>query len=94
MKAEVIRLTGEDMCEARTENGLLVVFRPPAERELRLSDVLEFDELALDADVQVANASRGYRFVAHIGGNDIHDLRLPAAHGSSRTPSRERLRGG
>jgi hypothetical protein len=93
MKAEVLRLTAEGMCEARTENGLLVVFRLPAARDLRLSDALEFEELRVDADVIVMNTTQGYSFVVQIAGNNIHDLRLPAARGSSRTPSAARLRG-
>jgi hypothetical protein len=93
MRAEIVRLTSEGMCEARTTNDLLVVFRRPAGRDLQLSDVLDFHGLALDADVVVENAAKGYRVVVHVSGNDIHDLRLPAAHGSNRTPSTERLRG-
>lgn len=94
MKAEILRLTAEGMCESRTENGLLVVFRPPAHQELHLGDMLEFDELVLDADVLVTIATRAAMFVAHIAGRDVHDLRLPLAHGSARRPSEARLRGG
>jgi hypothetical protein len=93
MKAEVLRLTAAGMCEARTENDLLVVFRPSAGQELRLGDMLTFDDLALDGDVSVTNMTHGGEYLVHIAGNNVHDLRLDATHGSTRTPSPARLRG-
>jgi hypothetical protein len=93
MRAEVLKVTPE-ACEARTESELLVVFRRPANQEMRLGDVLEFESLALDSDVRVKNSARGYEFIAHIQARDIHDLRLASDHDSDRTPSEERLREG
>ena len=92
MKAEILRLTAGGACEARTENDLLVVFRPSAEHAFRLGDMLTFDELALDADVSVTNITQGGQYLVHIAAQDVHDLRLAAAHGSTRTPSPARLR--
>ena len=92
MKAEVLRLTAGGACEARTENDLLVVFRPSAGHEFRLGDMLTFDQLALDADVSVTNITRGGQCLVRIAAKDVHDLRLAATHGSNRTPSPARLR--
>ena len=92
MKAELLRLTAGGACEARTENDLLVVFRPSAGHDFRLGDVLTFDELVLDADVSVTNLTHGGQCLVHIAAKDVHDLRLAASHGSTRTPSSARLR--
>jgi hypothetical protein len=93
MKAEVLRVSAKGSCEARTENALLIVFSAPAEGELRPGDALEFSQLVLDGEVIVANLSHNYTFAARLVSNNIHDLRLPAGHGTSRTPSEARLRG-
>lgn len=93
LKAEVVRLTSQGMCEARTENHLLVVISLSVGRDLLLGDRLEFDKLSLDSDVTVTNATQGNSFVVRITAGDVHDLRLPADHRSSRTPTEARLRG-
>jgi len=90
LKAELQRLTAGGACEARTENDLLVVFRPSAGHDFRLGDVLTFDELVLDADVSVTNLTHGGQCLVHIAAKDMHDLRLAASHGSTRTPSSAR----
>jgi hypothetical protein len=92
LKAEILRLTAGGAYEARTENDLLVVFRPSAGHDFRLGDVLAFNELALDADVSVTNVTQGAQCLVHIAATDVHDLRLAANHGSTRTPSSARLR--
>ena len=92
MKAEILRLTAGGAYEARTENDLLVVFRPSAGHEFHLGDMLTFDELALDADVSVTNVTHGGQYLVHIAAKNVHDLRLAATHGSTRTPSPARLR--
>jgi hypothetical protein len=45
----------------------------------------------LDSVVRVENLSQGNGFEFYAKANDVHDLRLPMAHGSSRTPPAERL---
>jgi len=92
MKATVQRVSAEGSCEARTDNALLVVFRAPTDQELRPGDELEFSTLVLDGEAVVANVNRSYSFAVRLERNNIHDLRLTADHGSSRTPSEERLR--
>jgi hypothetical protein len=90
VKAEIVRITAEGSYEARTENQLLLVFQCPGGRELRLGDVLIFDALVPDQEVAVRSSGGGDSFAVRI--SDIHDLRLPAGHGSSRQPSPSRLR--
>ena len=92
MNATVVRLTKEGACEARTDNALLVVFTPPIGSTPHLNDELEIDGLALDADVAVTNVTRQQRFVVRIAGDNVHDLRLPSGHGTSRVPSEGRIR--
>jgi hypothetical protein len=48
-------------------------------------------DLRLDASVRVLNLTREQQLVVHIAAHEVHDLRLPADHGGSRTPSHERL---
>jgi hypothetical protein len=92
MKAKVLKIGALGNCETRTETNLLVVFSLPRLIALRLGDLLEFDDLGLDRDVSVRTISRDIRFIVHIAANDVHDLDLPIAHGTGRTPSEERLR--
>lgn len=93
MEAVVLKVGAEGHCEARTDNALLVVFRPPAASRVRLGDKVQFIDLRLDADVSVVNSNRDERFVVHIKANNVHDLRLSGGHGTSRTPSADRIRG-
>ena|SRR6266480_4407166 len=77
-------------CDARSDTDILFVFRPPA-TGLHLGDVIEFDDGILEAEQIAQNISTGERFTIHLRERDIHDLRLPAAHGSCRFPSPERF---
>jgi len=92
MKAEIIRLTAGGAYEARTENDLLVVLSSSAGHEFHVGDMLTFEGLALDADVSVTNVTQGGHYLVHIDAKNVHDVRLPATHGSTRTPSPARLR--
>jgi hypothetical protein len=79
-------------CSARTQNEILVAFKPPVEKGLSLADVLEIDLECLDAPQQVSNITTGKKFAVVLKSNDVHDLRLPMKHGGSRFPSAERRR--
>lgn len=92
MNATVLKIGALGNCEARTENDLLVVFSLPRAAALRVGDVLEFAALGLDRDVSVRNVTQDSRFTVHIAANNVHDLDLPIAHGTNRTPSEERIR--
>ena len=91
MKATVIKLnTSLPTCSARTKNDLLVVFRPPANALIDLDDVLDFDLQTLDQVQSVENLTKRQRIDLEVRSNDLHDLRLPSSHGTSRFPSDER----
>jgi hypothetical protein len=90
-EAAVMTISQERTCSARLPNDILVVFAEPPGLSLRLGDRLRFMDLELDADVRVLNVTQGHEFMVHIAAHDVHDLRLPACHGGSRTPTRERL---
>lgn len=92
MDAEVVSITQERSCRVRLSNEVLVVFSEAAGHPLKLSDKLRFVDLKVDANVHVLNLTAGDSFTVHIAANDVHDLRLPAEHGGSRTPSPEGLR--
>ncbi len=76
--------------DAKSSSDILFVFRPPVSG-LHLGDVIEFDHQVLERPQTVRNLSTGGSFEAQFRERDIHDLRLPAAHGSSRFPSPERF---
>jgi hypothetical protein len=91
MDGSVVRITHERSCEIRLSNDILVVFREPAGHSLCIGDVVSFSEFRLEGDVSAENKTRGDRFTVRIRPDNVHDLRLPARHGSSRTPSASRL---
>jgi len=78
-------------CEAKTANDILVVFTPPLDWPPQLGDTLDIDLLSHDCEQAIQNLSQGNQFVATIKSNNIHDLRLPASHGTSRTPKADRI---
>ena len=93
MKGEVVGITRERSCRVQLGNDILVVFQEPAAVPLALGDSLWFHDLKLDATVLVQNLSQRVEFEAYVASNNVHDLRLPSGHGTSRTPSIERLFG-
>jgi hypothetical protein len=74
-------------------NEILLVFPEPRGHTLSIGDRLRFNDLRLEAPVKVENVTRGGAFSIHIPAQDAHDLRLPIAHGGSRSPSAARLIG-
>ena len=76
--------------EAQSGNDILFVFRPPPSG-LHLGDIIEFDRQILEMPQVARNTTTGATFTIELRERDIHDLRLPAAHGSSRFPSAERF---
>lgn len=77
-------------CDARSGCDILFVFLPPA-TGLHLGDVVEFDHTVIESSQTARNITTGETFQIHLRERDIHDLRLPVAHGSSRFPSPERF---
>jgi hypothetical protein len=79
-------------CEARSDNDILFAFRPPA-AGLHVGDIIEFDHTTIEASQAARNITTGETFQLHLRERDIHDLRLPTEHGSSRFPTPERFNG-
>jgi hypothetical protein len=77
-------------CSAQSSNDILFVFPPPL-TGLRLGDVVEFDHRIVEAQQLARNVTTGDTFALQLRKQDIHDLRLPATHSSSRLPSEERF---
>jgi len=93
MRAIIQKLNMRDpSCGAASENDILFVFIPPPSG-LHLGDVVEFDHKILDLNQTAQNISTGATFIIRLRAMDIHDLRLPAAHGSLRFPLPERFSG-
>ena len=91
MRATIQKLnTTLPLCDARTDNDILFVFRPPPSG-LHIGDVIEFDHTLHDRAQTARNITSGQDFTIHLRKENIHDLRLPAAHGSSRFPSPQRF---
>jgi hypothetical protein len=93
VRASVIRLNADrTAAEARTANDILIAFScPPG--SVSLSDLLELDLNVLDTRQDVLNLTTAGRFPLTIETHNVHDLRLPDGHGTSRFPSLARRLG-
>jgi hypothetical protein len=78
------------LCEARTDNKILVVFRLPEGVGLTPGDRLEFHDFRLGR-VEARKLDTDEQFEVVLEAQNLHDLLLPGGHGTSRTPSTERL---
>jgi hypothetical protein len=87
-----IRASGT-FCEARSDNDILFVFPMPPGADIRLGHLLELDPTKINSSQTIRNVTTGQEFSVVLKDNDVHDLRLPMAHGSSRFPSKDRLGG-
>ena len=91
MKAKITRTSSQhDSVEAKTGNDILVVFS--CSDKFKLNDEVEFINFVMDGEVELKNHTRGTSNLVVIKPNNVHDLRLPMSHGTSRTPSLERLK--
>ena len=79
-------------CEVRSENDILFVFSIPSGSILRVGHVVELDPLSLNAPQVARNLTTNQVLTIILMDNNVHDLRLPSSHGTTRTPSEERLR--
>ncbi len=91
MKAKITRTSSQhDSVEAKTSNDILIVFSCPD--KFKLNDEVEFINFVMDGEVELKNHTRATSNQVVIKPNNVHDLlRLSMAHGTSRTPSLERL---
>lgn len=91
MLAKVVKLNKSlPVCEAATENDILIVFKPPTENSINLSDILNIDLDQLDRSQIAINVTQEHPIELFIKSNDVHDLRLPSGHGTSRFPDSKR----
>jgi len=79
--------------EATTDNAIALSFSVLGDEHLKLNEILEIDLPRVVATQQLIRISDGKNIQIKIGENDLHDLKLPMAHGTSRKPSKERLEG-
>jgi len=79
--------------QATTENNIALSFGILGGEHLKLNEVLEGDLPNLVAIQQVTRVSDGKAIQIKMGAHDLHDLNLPMRHGTSRSPSSERLAG-
>jgi len=89
---QALRVGGQS-CEARSGNDILFVFPVPSGANLHLGDVIELNPFALNQPQIARNVTTEQSIQILLSDNNVHDLRLSSAHGTSRTPSSQRLRG-
>jgi hypothetical protein len=88
MKATVVKLNLYlPSCEARTRNEIIIAFRPPVDGSIRLSDELEFDLERIDTEQDVINFRTGQTIRVKVEKQNVHDVKLPGGHGTSRFPA-------
>lgn len=73
-------------CGASSDDGILIVFRPPAEG-LNLGDIVEFDPAVIEREQLALNVTTGRTFEIFLEAQNIHDGKLTPNHGSSRCSS-------
>lgn len=94
MKATIISFNRAiNHYEATTENDIALSFSVLEGEHLKLNEGLEVDLTQVVATQQLTRTADGKIIRIKIGEHDLHDLKLPMAHGTSRKPSRERLEG-
>ena len=70
-----------------------MVFKVVGIETLAIGEVIEVDLLNVLASRRIVRLGSNRTLRIELGPGDIHDLDLPAAHGGSRMPSPERMRG-
>ena len=91
VRATVQLINSAGTYSAKTENNILVVFSIVGSEKLPLGTELEVDLPSLLKTQTVFRVQDGLAIAITINENDIHDLNLPSAHGTSRTPSLDRM---
>ena len=86
-------MAGRRRIQAVSENGIVVSFPEPDTLKFGLDQQVRIDLEAVDVAQIAVNLTTGEEFRINIPGRDIHDVRLPMAHGKPRFPSLERRRG-
>jgi len=91
MRGIVTQINAHRSCSVKLRNDILVVFAEPKGSSLQIGDELELQGNILGGACSIKNVSQANTFSVQIERRNLHDLRLPMDHGSSRTPSEERL---
>ena len=81
------------IAKAVTQNSIAVVFRIHVDCEIKLGDNLDIDLLRIGEEQIVQNLTNQTDFKVIIKDNNVHDLLLPANHGTTRFPTFERRKG-
>ena len=77
--------------QARTDNDIALSFSILDGTRLKLNEELEVDLPNLVASQTLVRKSTGTSLAIRLRDIDLHDLRLPSSHGTSRAPSSARL---
>lgn len=93
MKATVQAHNAAGSYSVRTENDILLVFTVKGPEFLAVGEAIELDLPRVLASQQIVRVKDNRTIDIHLNPTDIHDLQIPARHGTSRTPSSERMRG-
>jgi len=80
-------------CQARTQNDIAISFAVVDGTALKLNEEIEVDLPTVVQLQSFVRVSDGKLVRIRIREIDLHDLNLPSGHGTSRTPSTERLNG-
>ena len=70
-----------------------MVFKVTGTETLEVGEVIEVDLPNVLASQQILRVRSNRTLRIRLGPSDIHDLDLPANHGTTRMPSPERMRG-
>ena len=79
--------------QARTDNDIAIAFSILDGTRLKLNEELEVELPTLLATQTLVRKTTGAAIAVRLRENDLHDLRLPSRHGTSRSPSAARLNG-
>jgi len=93
MRATVVRRGTLGNYTAQTDNDIAISFSIVDGSVLSPGDELDVDLTEVTRTKTVVRLHDQRRIAVEVGENDLHDLRLPPAHGASRVPSESRRRG-
>ena len=77
--------------QARTDNEIAIAFSITDGTRLKLNDELEVNLQSLVQTQKLVCKRTGQIVEVRLRDIDLHDLRLPSGHGTSRVPSESRL---
>jgi hypothetical protein len=94
MRATITKYNrGLGVYQARTDNDIALSFSIRDGQHFELNEQIEIDLQNLVARQSVVGVSDGRTVAITLGASDLHDLRRPSGHGTSRSPSADRLAG-